>query len=118
MKKLMNFNESSVTLVKKAILVALGLATMLYVSKAEQNEKEEIKYTVSYTEKVNESEVQVDEIIQIEEKTYILNENSMKFHEENCRYVSQMLKENRKVHIGTRDEILELGFDRCKICSP
>lgn len=51
-----------------------------------------------------------------ETATYVLNENSMKFHLPTCRSVDQM-KQPRSV-IATRDELLAQGYSPCGICKP
>ena len=53
-----------------------------------------------------------------EEKTYILNKNSKKFHTENCDSVAKMKPQNKKVYTGDRDDIIQQGYDPCGICNP
>lgn len=49
---------------------------------------------------------------------YIGNANTKKFHYPDCSSVKKM-KESNKVELhGTRDEIIEMGFEPCKNCRP
>lgn len=51
-------------------------------------------------------------------RTYILNTNTMKFHDPTCRSVRQMSDENRQEYSGTREELIEKGYDPCGQCHP
>lgn len=53
-----------------------------------------------------------------EEKTYILNQNTKKFHTSNCSSVQQMNAKNRKEFTGTRDELIAQGYEPCQQCHP
>lgn len=53
-----------------------------------------------------------------ETQTYILNTSTRKFHKETCRSLSQMKEENKEVYQGSRQEILEMGYDACGNCKP
>jgi len=50
--------------------------------------------------------------------TYILNTNTHKFHIPSCSSVKKMSESNKKEYIGTRDEIIKMGYDPCKNCNP
>lgn len=50
--------------------------------------------------------------------TYVLNTNTKKFHYQDCRYVKQMSDENKYIYSGTRDEVIAMGYDACKVCCP
>lgn len=50
--------------------------------------------------------------------TYILNTNTKKFHYPSCSSVKQMKDKNKKEVTGSRDEIIEMGYDPCKRCNP
>ena len=52
------------------------------------------------------------------ENTYILNTNSQKFHYPNCSGVSDMSERNKQEFTGTRDEIINMGYEPCGICNP
>lgn len=49
---------------------------------------------------------------------YVLNTNSMRFHEPECGSVSDMSERNRKYFHGTRDEAFALGYKACGSCKP
>lgn len=53
-----------------------------------------------------------------EYKTYILNNNTRKFHRETCCYVDKIKDSNKEYYTGERDEIIEEGFLPCKKCFP
>lgn len=50
--------------------------------------------------------------------TYILNTNTHKFHYPDCRSVKQMKDKNKKEYSGTREEIIQMGYDPCQNCNP
>lgn len=50
--------------------------------------------------------------------TYILNTNTHKFHYPSCSSVSDMKAKNKKEYSGTREEIINMGYDPCKRCNP
>lgn len=47
--------------------------------------------------------------------TYILNTNSKKFHKESC---SSLPTSNRQDYVGTRDEVVAMGYSPCGRCKP
>ncbi len=51
-------------------------------------------------------------------KSYVLNTNTKKFHLPGCRYTSTIKANNREDFTGTRDELLNRGFEPCKVCNP
>lgn len=51
-------------------------------------------------------------------KTYIVNTSSDKFHKEDCRYAEDIKPENRDTYVGTRDYLIEVGFEPCGSCKP
>ena len=53
-----------------------------------------------------------------EDVTYILNTKSMKFHRPDCDAVKEMNPKNREDFSGTREEVLEMGYDPCGGCKP
>ena len=65
-----------------------------------------------------------DEAYEDEEKedaaevTYILNTNTMKFHEPDCRSVREMKAKNRCEFYGTREEAIDAGYSPCGRCRP
>lgn len=49
---------------------------------------------------------------------YILNTNSMKFHEETCSSAAKISEHNREEYAGTRDSLIEQGYSPCGYCKP
>ncbi|MBO4418565.1 MAG: hypothetical protein J5789_01885 [Oscillospiraceae bacterium] len=52
------------------------------------------------------------------EITYIANLNSKKFHRPDCSSVADMKESNKLYFTGTRDELIEQGYQPCKRCDP
>ncbi len=52
------------------------------------------------------------------ETTYILNENTKKFHLPDCAGVQDMKESNKKEFAGDRKELIEAGYEACKNCRP
>ena len=50
--------------------------------------------------------------------TYVLNTNTMKFHEPDCRSVKQMKDKNKLIEETTREALIERGYDPCGNCHP
>ena len=55
---------------------------------------------------------------QSQEKTYVLNTNTMKYHTPDCSRVSDMKINNRKDYIGTAAELQQQGYEPCGRCHP
>lgn len=53
-----------------------------------------------------------------EEGTYILNKGTMKFHKPDCSSVSDMKAKNKKEYVGSRETLLDLGYEPCGRCKP
>ena len=67
---------------------------------------------------IDESAVPASEEKDSEKITYILNTNTMKFHLPSCSSVSEMDSHNKKTFSGTREEIIEKGYEPCGRCHP
>lgn len=52
------------------------------------------------------------------EYDYVLNTNSHKFHYPDCPSVDQMKDSNKKYFTGTREEVIEMGYEPCGNCDP
>ncbi len=50
--------------------------------------------------------------------TYVLNQNTMKFHRPDCPSAAQMKEENRVLFEGTREEVIAMGYSPCGQCDP
>jgi competence protein ComEC len=53
-----------------------------------------------------------------QEERYILNTATKKFHLPSCSSVDQTKEENKKEFIGTREKLIEQGYESCKNCNP
>ena len=53
-----------------------------------------------------------------QEITYVLNTNTMKFHYPTCSSVDDMKEKNKQIYIGSRDDIINMGYVPCKRCNP
>ena len=49
---------------------------------------------------------------------YIANTNTKKFHYPDCSSVKDMKESNKLYFTGTRDELIEQGYQPCKRCNP
>lgn len=52
------------------------------------------------------------------EQTYIVNENTKKFHLPSCSSVKDMNSGNKREFTGDRQELLDEGYSTCKTCHP
>lgn len=52
------------------------------------------------------------------EKTYVLNENTKKFHTPECSGVKDIKEENKKSFTGSREELIKEGYSPCGRCKP
>ncbi len=60
------------------------------------------------------SDVQTDD----QTYSYILNINSKKFHYEGCSSANQIKPENRQEYYGSRQTLIDEGYEPCKNCNP
>lgn len=49
---------------------------------------------------------------------YVLNSNTKKFHKVDCNSVRDISKNNKREYSGTRQEVLNMGYEPCKRCNP
>lgn len=52
------------------------------------------------------------------EQAYVLNVNSKKFHDPSCSSADDISPSNRQDYTGTRDDLIDRGYEPCKICKP
>ena len=52
------------------------------------------------------------------EQTYILNNNTMKFHDPDCSSADDIKAKNKSEFTGTRGELIEEGYEPCGKCRP
>ena len=53
-----------------------------------------------------------------ESGTYVLNTKTMKFHRPECASVSKIKAENREDYNGSREKLVNDGYEACKSCNP
>ena len=51
-------------------------------------------------------------------RDYVLNTNSRKFHYPDCSSAAKIKDSNRKDFHGTREEVIQMGYEPCKNCNP
>ena len=52
------------------------------------------------------------------EVSYILNTDSKKFHDPACSSADDIAQRNRKEYTGTRDALIDEGYEPCRRCNP
>ena len=50
--------------------------------------------------------------------TFILNKNTKKFHKDGCSGVKDIKERNKTTYIGTREEVISMGYEPCQRCKP
>lgn len=50
--------------------------------------------------------------------TYVVNISTMKFHSPDCSSVASIKETNRADHDGTKEQLVEYGYQPCKLCNP
>lgn len=51
-------------------------------------------------------------------QTYVLNTSTMKFHEPGCSSVEEIASKNKSTISGTRQDLIDRGYEPCDRCSP
>ena len=59
-----------------------------------------------------------EETIAPDGTTYILNNNTKKFHYESCGSAEKISDKNRGTYTGSRDELINMGYSPCGNCDP
>lgn len=49
---------------------------------------------------------------------YILNTNTKVFHQLGCSYADTMSDKNKDTYTGTRDSVIDMGYEPCGHCNP
>lgn len=49
---------------------------------------------------------------------YFLNTNTKKFHKESCESVRDIRDENKEMFVGSRQEVIDRGYEPCGRCKP
>ena len=51
-------------------------------------------------------------------ESYVLNKNTKKFHFPWCRHADSIKEENKGTYEGDREDLIDQGYERCKVCNP
>ena len=70
------------------------------------------------TKQESETTTQIVETTTQSAADYVANKSSKKFHYPWCDSVEKMKPENRMDYTGTRDELIDMGYEPCKRCEP
>lgn len=84
------------------------------INEADMPEEVHVTVTVNYS---TEDEPE-PEPSQSTGRDYVLNTNTKKFHYPSCSSVKQMAEKNKEYYTGTRDELIDMGYDPCGRCNP
>uniref|UniRef100_UPI000AA89575 Ada metal-binding domain-containing protein n=1 Tax=Clostridium sp. NkU-1 TaxID=1095009 RepID=UPI000AA89575 len=52
------------------------------------------------------------------DQEYVINTNTKKFHLPDCKSAASMKEENRKTYKGSREELIQMGYEPCQSCNP
>lgn len=63
-------------------------------------------------------EILIEESTTSADQHYILNTNSKKFHYPDCSSVDDMSAKNKQDYKGTREDLIDKGYDPCGRCNP
>ncbi|MCD8053991.1 MAG: DNA/RNA non-specific endonuclease [Lachnospiraceae bacterium] len=74
--------------------------------------------TVTASAEETEEEITTVATVESSGRTYILNTNTKKFHLPSCSAVERMSEKNREEYTGSRDDVIGMGYEPCKICDP
>ncbi len=88
-------------------------------TKAETSPTE--SYAVTETEQTtvpHETEAEPPQTTPPVTHTYVLNNNSKKFHLPTCSSVKQIKDKNREEYTGDRETLIACGYSPCKRCNP
>lgn len=66
----------------------------------------------------NEGEANTGNGESSQEKTFVLNTNTKKFHEPSCSSAADIHEDNRAEFTGTREDLLDAGYSPCGRCNP
>lgn len=53
-----------------------------------------------------------------EEKEYVLNTSTKKFHDKSCASEEDMKEENKEIYKGSREKLITQGYEPCGRCKP
>jgi len=71
--------------------------------------------TIDYATGMSSADSETDDGVS---EKYILNTNTRKFHQTDCKNAETIKEENREEYIGTRDILIAQGYAPCGACNP
>lgn len=77
-----------------------------------------IDYATGKSEEMGEESSQQGESSQATEGDYILNISSRKFHLPDCPSVDKIKEKNKEEYHGSREDLMEQGYEPCQSCHP
>ena len=81
--------------------------------------EETTQYVEETTQQITEAETQTETQPATQPGTaYVANTNTKKFHYPSCSSVNQIKAENRMDYTGSRDDLINMGYEPCKRCNP
>lgn len=81
--------------------------------------EETTQYIEETTQQITETETQTETQPATQPGTaYVANTNTKKFHYPGCSSVNQIKSENRMDYTGSRDDLINMGYEPCKRCNP
>ncbi len=79
---------------------------------------DEINQIVSSAQSQTSSSNDTDAPASDDNSQYILNTNSHKFHLPSCSSVNKISDKNKESYYGSRDELINEGYEPCGVCNP
>ena len=77
-----------------------------------------IDYATGESTLVGEAVAQPSEQASTDEPDYVLNNNTRKFHRPSCSSVEDIKPSNRGDYTGSREALIERGYEPCRKCVP
>ena len=77
-----------------------------------------IDYAAGESTLVGEDVAQPSEQASTDEPDYVLNNNTRKFHRPSCSSVEDIKPSNRGDYTGSREALIERGYEPCRKCVP
>lgn len=78
----------------------------------------QIDYATGESALIGETVTEPSEQTSTEEPDYVLNNNTRKFHRPSCSSVEDINLSNREDYTGSRETLIERGYEPCKRCHP
>ena len=93
-----------------------GICFCVYAYNVQPNVQ--IDYATGESALIGEAVAEPPEQTFTEEPDYVLNNNTRKFHRPSCSSVEDIKPSNREDYSGSRETLIEQGYEPCKRCAP